>query len=280
MARLLQDRARVVCLLPAIAAGAIPGAPTTHTHGPPPAAGQPVSGLEQRPAGSWGKAGMAVRRFLTGTIAALVLLVSQAGAGGLGVSSATAQVRPADGRIVAPWIVDVIEHGEANRVAGDSTIRLEVERFQDQVARLDPPTAILTDWSIGRYYIRPSTARAALDWAFAAGTAAAYGYARRPSDIELVRHILDPARDGALVQVILAQLRDDHPLLRALNWEQIEASDQAVAKLFSGWLGAGGAWDAWRADLTPGPLARQYLRCAADGSRCAVVQAHRPSRER
>ena len=182
----------------------------------------------------------------------------------------------APGGLVAAWVVAVVGAGEANRTSGASMIRRTADQVQRALLRLDPRSATVADWSIGRYQIRPATARAALHWACASDAVCTRGCDHRPSGAALVRQILDPAGGIALVQVILARLRDNHPCLRTMSWEQIEASDQAIAKLFSGWLGAGGFWTAWRADCRPGPLACRYLHGTEDGRHCAVVQALRP----
>ena len=50
-------------------------------------------------------------------------------------------------------------------------------------------------------------------------------------------------------------LRKKHPLLRNIGWTDIEASPALVAKIYSGYLGAGGDWATWEADLVPGKIA-------------------------
>jgi hypothetical protein len=179
-------------------------------------------------------------------------------------------------RIVSGWVVEVVGSAEETWQMQLGPLRGAAEQFQDEVARMSPLEAYAADWSIGRYNIRPSTAGAALDWAFAQGIAEDFGYHHRPSDEELVRQIMDDAQAGTLVKLILTQLRADHPGLGALDWETIEATDQYVAKLYSGYLGAGGAWEAWRSNLIPGDEAKLRLGCTEDGMRCAVVEQHRP----
>ena len=60
--------------------------------------------------------------------------------------------------------------------------------------------------------------------------------------------------------MILDWLRLDHPRLSAMTWEEIATDPSLVAKLYSGCMGAGGDWDAWRADVAPGPVARERMR--------------------
>ena len=189
------------------------------------------------------------------------------------------EVSTVEVRIASQWVVEVVGTAEEAWQAQLSPLRAAAEQWQDQVASSAPLEAYAADWSIGRFNIRPSTARSALDWAFAQGIAADFGYHQSPGDGEIVRDIMDQARASSLVKLILAQLRDEHPALRAMTWDAIEAADQFIAKLYSGYLGAGGAWDAWRSNLFPGDEARQRLGCTDDGTRCTVIRQHRPARD-
>jgi hypothetical protein len=180
-------------------------------------------------------------------------------------------------RIPSQWVVEVVGTAEETWQAQLSPLRATAEHVQDQAARSAPLEAYAADWSIGRFNIRPSTARSALDWAFARGIAADFGYDQPLGDEEIVRDIMAPARAASLVKLIRAQLRDDHPGLREMAWDTIEAGDQYLAKLYSGFLGAGGAWQAWRSDLLPGDEARLRLGCTDDGTRCTVIRQHRPA---
>ena len=84
---------------------------------------------------------------------------------------------------------------------------------------------------------------------------------------ERLRHLLpyfseQPVINDWQVAVILESLRRDHPALDNMTWEQIAADPSLVAKVYSGYMGAGGDWDQWRATLTPGPIARTRMRLA------------------
>lgn len=185
-------------------------------------------------------------------------------------------LEPAQPRILSRWVVAVVGDAEAAWQAQLGPLRGAAEQLQDEVARTSPLEAYAADWSIGRYNIRPSTARSAIDWAFAQSIAGDYGYTGRPTDEDVVRRIMDDERSGTLVQLILARLRAEHPSLSMFDWETIEAVDQYIAKLYSGYLGAGGAWEAWQANLLPGDEAKQRLGCTEEGTWCALVERHRP----
>ncbi|MGH2588307.1 MAG: hypothetical protein ACRDJE_25585 [Dehalococcoidia bacterium] len=179
-------------------------------------------------------------------------------------------------RIVGQWVVDVVGEAEARWDAGLDPLRRAAERLQDENARVAPLEAYASDWSVGRYNMRPQTVRAALDRLIADGAGGDYGFERPLSDDEIVSDIMDTSRDSALVKVILATLRAEHPQLQTMSWDEIERSDQAIAKLYSGYLGAGGDWAAWRASMTPGSVAIERLGCNEDGTRCSVVDEQRP----
>jgi hypothetical protein len=194
-----------------------------------------------------------------------------------GCNGTDAEVNSEQQRIVSQWVVDVVGSAEEGWQAQLGPLRGAAEQLQDEVARTSPLEAYTADWSIGRYNIRPSTARSALDWAFQQGVAEDYGYHHRPNDEEVIRQIIDDTQAAALVKVILARLRAEHPSLSVLDWDTIEATDQYIAKLYSGYLGAGGAWETWQSNLIPGDEAKQRLGCNQDGTRCAVVEQRRPS---
>ena len=54
---------------------------------------------------------------------------------------------------------------------------------------------------------------------------------------------------------MLEHLRRRHPELRDMSWDLITSEPQLVAKLYSGYMGAGGDWETWEVTLTPGPEA-------------------------
>ena len=41
-------------------------------------------------------------------------------------------------------------------------------------------------------------------------------------------------------EVYLAKLKSEHPQLKQLNWSEIEQNNELIAKLYSGYMGAGG----------------------------------------
>lgn len=173
------------------------------------------------------------------------------------------------------WLVDVIRVAEENWQEQLNPLRRLTEASQESLARLEPGLVAAQDYSVGTCNVRPSSARRAVAWIIEQGWAYDVGIPTSISDIELVAWIMDPALEVRIVQCILMSLRAEHPMLLALSWQQITQDDNLVAKLYSGYMGAGGAWAKWLDNLEPGPEALLRLGCDGEGV-CALVQVHRP----
>ncbi|MCI0732050.1 MAG: WXG100 family type VII secretion target [Chloroflexi bacterium] len=138
-------------------------------------------------------------------------------------------------------------------------VREWAEEEQDNFALENPREAFGKNQSIGRYNIEPKTAKEALEWAFQNSIADEYGFSEMPSDEEIVKLIMNKNSDSKLVALRLSQLKDMHPQLREMSWGEINSNPNYVAKLYSGYMGAGGAWDQWLSNLEPGPEAKERL---------------------
>ena len=166
---------------------------------------------------------------------------------------------------VPPSILSRVRVAEAASYAEAPAWRRGVEHAQDAAAILVPRLAYALDWSVGPYRIKARTVEDLLSWAVGEG------YLALPDGAEgLDRHAIayfaeQPVLGDWEAQVYLAWLRASHPGLAALGWEEIAADPALVAKLYSGYMGAGGAWQAWRADLEPGPVARRRMGLGAGG---------------
>lgn len=174
------------------------------------------------------------------------------------------------------WLVDVIRSAEETWQEQLNPLRRLTEVSQENLARLEPALVASQDYSIGTCNVRPSAARQAANWIIEQGWAYQVGIPVSISDIELVGWIMDSAREARIVQCILMRLRASHPMLMALSWEQIAQDDLLIAKLYSGYMGAGGAWGKWLDNLQPGSEALLRLGCDSQGL-CSLVQSLRPS---
>jgi len=156
-------------------------------------------------------------------------------------------------------VVVAVKHAETFAYAQEPWYRRAAEYAQDVLTFLVPWLTYRMNFSVGRYRIKPATIEALLPWAQQQGYLQMHG---KPD--ERLRHLLpyfseQPVINDWQVAVILESLRRDHPQLRDMAWDRIAADPSLVAKLYSGYMGAGGDWDQWRSSLTPGPVARQRM---------------------
>jgi hypothetical protein len=159
-------------------------------------------------------------------------------------------------------VIVAVKHAETFAYAQEPWYRRAAEYAQDVLTFLVPRLTYRMDFSVGRYRIKPATIEALIPWAEQQGYVQLYG---EPD--ERLRHLLpyfseQPVINDWQVAVILESLRRDHPQLRETTWEEIAGDPRLVAKLYSGYMGAGGAWEQWRATLTPGPVAVSRMRLA------------------
>lgn len=136
-----------------------------------------------------------------------------------------------------------------------------LEDMQDIVTFASPSLTTRLDFSLGPYRIKASTFDEILPFAL------------ENDYITLIEvpdgHALDaisyfaeqPEFADWGAAVFLEYLRRDHPELSQMEWSEIGTSPMLIAKLYSGYMGAGGDWDLWRSNINPGPnaLARMGL---------------------
>lgn len=142
--------------------------------------------------------------------------------------------------------------------------RRAAENVQDAVAIAVPALAYRFDWSVGSYRIKAKTVEKLLRWA------EDQGYLWMSEETRDARHSAIsyfaemPVLSRWEASLYLEWLRQEHPQLRNLSWKQIAASDEKVAKIYSGYMGAGGDMDLWRKTDEPGAVAVGRLAEARD----------------
>ena len=159
-------------------------------------------------------------------------------------------------------VVLAVKHAEAFAYAQEPWYRRTAEYAQDVLTFLIPRLTYRLNFSVGRYRIKPATIESLIPWAEQEGYLQMHG-----TPNERLRHLLpyfseQPVINDWQVAVILEYLRRDHPQLDRMTWEQIAADPSLVAKVYSGYMGAGGDWEQWRATLTPGAIARTRMQLA------------------
>ena len=157
-------------------------------------------------------------------------------------------------------VLVAVKEAEAFAYASEPWYRRSAEYAQDVLTFLSPRLTYRLNFSVGRYRIKPATIEALMPWAEDHGFLQLHGERE-----QRLRHLLpyfseQPVINDWQVAVILESLRCDHPQLRGMSWDEIAADPTLVAKLYSGYMGAGGAWEQWRKSLTPGPVALHRMR--------------------
>lgn len=156
-------------------------------------------------------------------------------------------------------ILGSIREAEAEYYASRPLMRQVFEHAEDVLTFAAPRITYAANLSVGPYRIRARSIEEALPWAIE------HGFLSAPSGLE--RNLVlaqayfseQPGLAKWQSEVLVAQLRERHPLMRNLAWEHIAADRALVAKLYSGYMGAGGAWELWKSDLKPGPEAMRRM---------------------
>ena len=219
------------------------------------------------------------RRVIAWILVGVVIGLSAAGVFALWEAHRSAQLLATiDFRTHGPEVPDNVldsVRGAEERAYADMGIpRRLAEDVQDALALLSPRLAFARDYSLGPYRIKASTVSETLDYALDKG----YLTVRRQPSGEyrdvLPQFALQPSINDWEASVLLDMLKNRHPQLSRMSWAQIAADPNAIAKLYSGYMGAGGDWPAWAADDIPGPVARQRLGYdPATGGYAAVAPA-------
>ena len=156
-------------------------------------------------------------------------------------------------------ILKQVKEAEQRSYAELAFWRRSAEEAQDILAFASPALAYKMNFSLGNYRVKSHTIRKILPWAVRNGFLKLDGKPDRQARYALAYFSEQPALNTWQAAVLLAWLRQDHPKLKQLSWAEIADDPQLVAKLYSGYMGAGGAWEQWRSDLSPGPEARRRM---------------------
>lgn len=156
-------------------------------------------------------------------------------------------------------VVETVRQAETDFYANQSAPRRAIEMAQDVTAFLYPPIVYRLDFSVGPFRLKGHTLAKTIPWALTQGFWEIENAPARDFHWFYVYFAEQPglAKWGAAVH--LEYLRQQHPLMRDIAWTDIAADPHLVAKIYSGYLGAGGDWAMWEADLRPGSVARARL---------------------
>ena len=152
-----------------------------------------------------------------------------------------------------------IREAEAGYYAELPWWRQIFEHAQDSVAVLAPSVIYRLNLSVGRYRIKAGTIDELLAWAMDEGYLTLAPGTQAESHDAIAYFAVQPVLNDWEAALYVAWLKDTHPALSEMTWASIESDPRLVAKLYSGYVGAGGDMDGWRATTEPGPVALRRM---------------------
>ena len=175
------------------------------------------------------------------------------------------------GPVVPVNVLEAVRGAEVRWYSGLPLWRRLVKDGQDVIASVVPRAAFWMNSSIGPYRIKAQTIHGLI--AFAVDRR----YLRVGTDPHarfnklLPFFALQPTLNDWQAALLLQSLKERHPQLRSSSWDQVAEDPDAVAKLYSGYMGAGGRWEQWCASMVPGPVARERLGYEPESGTYAYV---------
>lgn len=166
-------------------------------------------------------------------------------------------------------VLEAVGRAEHNFYTQLSPPRRMIEGAQDVAAFLIPSLVYKLDFSVGPFRLKGHTLNETIPWAIERG----YLELRDgpPADFHWLYVYLaeQPGLADWGAAVLLERLRLRHPELSKMTWQQIATDPVLIAKVYSGYVGAGGDWEAWEANLRPGPIAAARMGVTLeDNSTC------------
>lgn len=156
-------------------------------------------------------------------------------------------------------VLHKIQSAERESYANRPLLRRTLEEVQDVLVFASPRLAYRANFSVGRYRIKAQTIEKLLPWAIEQKYLVLDDILLGDFTHALAYFSEQPVLNDWQSAIYLEWLRRDHPQLATLVWPDITSDPMLVAKLYSGYMGAGGAWDIWRADLAPGSVSLRRL---------------------
>ena len=163
------------------------------------------------------------------------------------------------GPVVPDNVLDTVRNAELQSYHDMGFFRQRAEDAQDAIALMAPRLAFAWNFSLGPYRIKASTVDETLDFALQRGYLTLDSERSSKYNEVIPFFVMQPSLNDWEASVLLEYLKQRHPELRKMTWEQIAADPTAIAKLYSGYMGAGGDWRGWESSLEPGAVAKQRL---------------------
>ncbi len=156
-------------------------------------------------------------------------------------------------------VLATVREAERNSYQDRSAVRQLAEEAQDVLVFASPELAYKMNYSVGRYRIRAKTVEAILPWAIEHHFVVLGATSPKDFSHALAYFSEQPGLNDWQAATYLEWLKQKHPLMADTSWTEIAANQRLVAKLYSGYMGAGGDWTLWQESLTPGPIAMKRL---------------------
>jgi len=167
-------------------------------------------------------------------------------------------------------VLSAIAAAEESAYAKTSATRFIVEAIQDILVRFSPRHVYHKNYSVGTYRIKAKTAKSAIRWAIKRELLKIHDKNYKDYTELIPLFVMSPRYNEDITRVVLTQIKEKHPILRKLRWQDIQKDDYLIAKIYSGYMGAGGNFNDWKKSITPGKEAQKRLKCK-DG-KCKTIQ--------
>lgn len=165
-----------------------------------------------------------------------------------------------------------IEAAEAEHYRSQPLWRRAVEILQDMLTFLSPGLVYKLNFSVGRYRIKPKTIDGLIQWSIRSNFLRIHRTDDRRLRALIAYFSHQPAINDWQISVYLEKLRREHPALGRMDWAEIGESDELIAKLYSGYMGAGGDWGAWKGSVTPGTESKKRLQYHEPSNQYQLIQ--------
>lgn len=159
-------------------------------------------------------------------------------------------------------VTRLVQAAESNYYS-QNKLNLTFEMIQDVLAIIAPQIVYHFNFSVGRMRMKPKTMESIILWSVKHGMLT-INMKITPGLAYLLAYLaMIPNVCRWQAEVYLSKLKSEHPQLSKISWHVIEEDPSLIAKLYSGYMGAGGDWEGWRKTLEPGKEARRRFGYSA-----------------
>ncbi len=156
-------------------------------------------------------------------------------------------------------VVRLVQAAESYYYSQSKTNK-SIEAIEDLLALIAPQIVYWFNFSVGRMRMKPKTMESVIHWAVQ-HKMLTLNMEETPRLAYLLAYLaMIPNVCRWQAEVYLAKLKSEHPQLADIDWSEIAEKPSLIAKLYSGYMGAGGDWEGWKQTLEPGKEARRRFK--------------------